>query len=371
MPATGVRRVRVGVVGAGLIAQVMHLHYLRELSERFEIAGLCDLVPANASAVAARFGISDTYADWHDLLEAPIDAVLVATSGSHAAIAIEAARRDLHVLVEKPMCYSTAEAGQMVEAASEHGVTLMVGYQKRYDPAYLRFRDEMTRIEDPRLLRIMTLESPYWAYVEHYATIAPQSPPPETVDRLRGEARAAVTQAIGDATPFEQEIYEGVLLASLVHELNALRGLLGEPDVLEHASLREGSLSLIFRFGDLPVTLDRIDLPGASRYRMEFALYGPKRRATMSFPSPFLRSEPTLLQFENGEPGTTRSSWSEEITSYESAFKRELICFHDAITRGIEPATPGADVIRDIALCQSIIEAHRTGRPVEQPSIPR
>ena len=36
-------RLRVGVIGCGLIAQVMHLHYLRELADRFEIAALCDL----------------------------------------------------------------------------------------------------------------------------------------------------------------------------------------------------------------------------------------------------------------------------------------------------------------------------------------
>ncbi len=358
-------------MGAGLIAQVMHLHYLRELADRFETVALCDIVPATAAAVAERFGIPRTCSDWRELLDMPLDAVLILTSGSHAAIAIEATRRDLHVLVEKPMCYSTAEARTMVEAAAAHDVTVMVGYQKRYDPAYLRFQEEITTIDDPRLLRITTFESPYWAYVAHYGTVAPQPAPPESLAPLVAQSEAAITEAIGTAGPFERRIYEGVLLASLVHELNALRGLLGEPDLLEHASLRESSLSLIFRFGDLPVTLDRIDLPGITRYRMEFALYGPQRRATLSFPSPFLRSEPTLLQFEDGEPGSTRSSWSDEVTSYESPFKRELVAFHEAITRGVAPATPAADVIRDIALCQAIIEAHRTGRPVEQPSLPR
>src|SRR6266446_10742644 len=82
----------VGVIGAGLIAQVMHLHYLRELSDRFETSIICDLVPENAAASAERFGIPRTCTDWRDLLDEPIDAVLVLTGGSHAPMAVEAAR---------------------------------------------------------------------------------------------------------------------------------------------------------------------------------------------------------------------------------------------------------------------------------------
>lgn len=364
-------RVRVGVIGAGLIAQVMHLHYLRELADRFEVVALCDIVPENANAVAARFGIAKVFTDWREMLDQPLDAVLVLTSGDHAPIAIAAAQRGIHALVEKPMCYSTAEGRTMVRAAADARTTLMVGYQKRYDPAYLRFRDEIAAVEDPRLLQITTLESPYWPYVEHYGAFPTQPPAPERLAEMRATADAAVRQAIGEVDPLARQVYQGVLLASLVHELNALRGLLGEPDVLEHASLRPGSLSLLFRFGDLPVTLDRVDLPGIARYRMDFTLHGPTRRATLSFPSPFLRSAPTLIRIEDGEAGTTRSRVTEEITSYESAFKRELVAFHEAIAGGAPPATSGADVVRDIALCQSIIAAHVSGRPVERPSEPR
>ena len=111
------RRLRVGVVGAGLIAQVMHLHYLRELADRYEVSVLCDIAPANAAASAERFGVPKTFTDWREMLREPMDAVLVLTAGSHAPIAIEAARAGLHVLVEKPMCFSTQEAQAMIDAA--------------------------------------------------------------------------------------------------------------------------------------------------------------------------------------------------------------------------------------------------------------
>ena len=132
-----------------------------------------------------------------------------------------------------------------------------------------------------------------------------------------------------------------MLLDTLVHELNTVRGLLGEPDRLDYVDLREGSLTAMLRFGDLPVAIHWIDLPGIARYKMEFAVYAPARRLTLSFPSPFLRSEPTLLEIEDGDPGSPHSRVAQEITSYESPFKRELLAFHDSVTRGTPPLTSG------------------------------
>ena len=361
-------RVKVGVVGAGLIAQVMHLHYLRELSDRFEISVLCDIAPENAAASAERFGVPKVCTDWRELLREPIDAVLVLTAGSHAPMAIEAARAGLHVLVEKPMCFSTTEAQAMVDAADAAGVTLMVAYNKRYDPAYLRFQEEASALVDARLLRVTTLESPFQPYVAHYP-LAPISRPPEgDIERLRAETAASITAAIGDVDEFLRRTYHAVLLDTLVHEINAVRGVLGEPDRLDYVDLREGSLSAMLHFGSLPVAIHWIDLPGIARYKMEFVLFAPDRRVNLSFPSPFLRNEPTILEIEGGEPGTARSHVSHEITSYESGFKRELIAFHDSVVNGTRPVTSGADAMRDIALCQAIIESYRTGRPIDQPT---
>ena len=62
-------RLKVGVVGAGVIAQVMHLNYLRELSDRFEIVALCDISGENANNNAQRYDIAKTYSDWREMLE--------------------------------------------------------------------------------------------------------------------------------------------------------------------------------------------------------------------------------------------------------------------------------------------------------------
>src|SRR5437763_12944584 len=129
-------RLRVGVIGCGLIAQVMHLPYLRELSDRFMLTAVCDISDDVQATCAQEYGVPEQYSSWQELIARPLDAVLVLTSGSHAPIAIAPARAGLHALVEKPMCFSVAEGQEMIAAAEAAGTVLMVGYNKRYDPAY-------------------------------------------------------------------------------------------------------------------------------------------------------------------------------------------------------------------------------------------
>ncbi len=361
-------RVRVGLVGTGVIAQVMHLHYLAELADRYEVAAVCDLDAGSARACAERYRVPAVCTDWRDLLSQSLDAVMVLTSGSHAPIAEAAALAGRHVFVEKPMCYSADEGRAMVAAAERAGVKLMTGYPKRYDPAFTRMREEMAGLSGARLLRVTTFESPLRPYIEHYPLL-PRSPLPAEVSAgLRADSDERVRAATGAASDLERQVYERVLLDTLVHELNTVRGLLGEPTRLEHASLALDQVTVMLRFGELPVAIHWIDLPGIARYGMEFALYAPDRRLRLTFPSPFLRNEPATLEIEDGAAGSARAWRTEEVVSYQSGFKRELEAFHDWIATGREPVTAGRDGLRDIALCQAIIDSHHRGAPVDDPT---
>ena len=293
-------KVRVGLVGTGVIAQVMHLHYLAELADRFEVAAVCDLDGESARACAERYGIPAAFTDWRELVAHPLDAVMVLTSGSHAPIAEAAARAGRHVFVEKPMCYSAAEGQAMVAAAEAAGVILMVGYPKRYDPAFARMREETAELDGARLLRVTTFESPLRPYIGHYPLLPRVPLPAEVADGLRADSDERIMAAIGTATELERQVYEMVLLDTLVHELNTVRGLLGEPTRLDYASLALDHVTVMLRFGDLPAAIHWIDLPGIARYEMEFALYAPDRRLRLTFPSPFLRNEPAMLEIEGG-----------------------------------------------------------------------
>ena len=155
----------------------------------------------------------------------------------------------------------------------------------------------------------------------------------------------------------------------MVHEFNAVRGLLGEPDRLDFSDIRENGLTVVLRFGATQCIIAWVDLPGIARYQMEFAFYAPERRLTLSFPSPFLRSMPTLLNGRRQGIPRLRRAWSnEQVVSYAESFKEELIHFHDCVTSGRPPVTSGEDALRDIALCEAIVNAHLARRPLQNPT---
>jgi predicted dehydrogenase len=363
-------RLRVGVIGCGLVAQVMHLPHLRELDDRFEVAAVCDLSPAALEFAGAMFPSARRHSAWEELL-ADVDAVLVLTAGSHAPVAVAAAEAGVHVFVEKPMCFSVEEGEQMIAAARAAGVVLMVGYMKRYDPSY----EELARTLDPgrvTFARITTLESPIEAYALHHRRPAPQALDPDVLARLVADDEARLRAALHGDDPFLVRAYRALLLDSMVHELNGVRGLLGEPTALHSARIwgEPSGVTLTASFGDVEAAFAWIDLPGIARYSQDWSFYGPDARATLEFPSPLLRNAPTRLVLEDGEPGGVASRRIEHTVSYEEAFKRELEEFAAAIAEGREPRTGGEDGLRDVALCRSIIAAHAGGGPVAWPSRP-
>lgn len=350
-------KTRVGVVGCGLIAQVMHLPYLAELSDRFEIAAVCDLSESVARACAERYDVPDVHVRWEDLLSRDLDAVMVLNSGDHAPIAIEAARAGLHVFAEKPMALCSEAGAEMVRAAEDAGVVLMVGTMKRYDPAYERLEELFDELADLRLVRVTTLESPFQPYVAHYPLIHGEVPPRELIDRIKEAEERAVDAALGDADEETRFCYRWILLDNLVHEINALRGILGEPSEVRYADLTPRCASVNLRFGEVDCHLSWVDLPGIARYKQEFAFYALDHRMTLQFPSPFLRAMPTRLLIESGDPGSAHSWQREEVVSYEEAFKRELIEFSECVATDREPRTSGADGLADLRLCELIARA--------------
>jgi predicted dehydrogenase len=347
--------VRVGVIGCGLVAQVMHLPHLRELGDRFEVAAVCDLAPGALEFAGAMFPGASRHSDWRELL-GEVDAVLVLTAGSHAPVAIAAAEAGVHVFVEKPMCFSVAEGEAMIAAARAHGVVLMVGYMKRYDPSYEALQASLDRAQ-LTFARITTLVSPIEPYALHHARPAPSAPDPDVLAELIADDDRRLREGLGSDDPFLLHAYRAMLLDSMVHELNGVRGLLGEP-ALHHARITETSLTVTASFDGIEAVFAWIDLPGIARYAQDWSFYGPDSRATLEFPSPLLRSQPTRLVIEGGEPGGVASSRTERIVSYEEAFKRELEEFHAAIAEGREPRTGGEDGLRDVALCRAIVMAH-------------
>ncbi len=131
------KRLRVGIIGCGGIANGKHMPSLKALN-RVDLVAFCDIIREKAEKAAAEYGTPDAkvYTDYMELIaDASIDVVHVCTPNrSHADITVDALHAGKHVMCEKPMAKTAADARRMVEAAKVTGKKLTIGYQHRHKP---------------------------------------------------------------------------------------------------------------------------------------------------------------------------------------------------------------------------------------------
>lgn len=136
------RKIKVGIIGCGGIANGKHMPSLAKL-DNVEMVAFCDIVEERAKKAAEKYGTKDAkvYKDYKELLnDKSIDVVHVCTPNkSHSFITIDALNSGKHVMCEKPMAKTSAEARAMVEAAKKSKKKLTIGYQNRFraDSQYL------------------------------------------------------------------------------------------------------------------------------------------------------------------------------------------------------------------------------------------
>src|SRR5262245_8401904 len=132
-------RLRVALVGCGRIAHV-HCAYLRQVPE-VELVGACDIQRASREQLAGRWQVP-TYVDMDELLDAaqPDIVHVVTPPATHASVSLELLAAGVHVLVEKPMALTTAEADAMVLAAQRANKYLTVDHNRWFDPVVQQAR---------------------------------------------------------------------------------------------------------------------------------------------------------------------------------------------------------------------------------------
>ena len=126
-------RVRIGVIGAGAIAQLAHLPVLSKMRGA-ELSAICDNDRPKARALADRFGIPDSFSDIEDLLELDtLDAVVVATPNHlHEPHVLSALAAKLHVLCERPLALNSRGVERILAAAQRAGKMVLVANNHRF-----------------------------------------------------------------------------------------------------------------------------------------------------------------------------------------------------------------------------------------------
>ncbi|AOV08640.1 Gfo/Idh/MocA family protein [Sporosarcina ureilytica] len=128
------KRLRVGIIGAGLIAKDVHIpHYLGQ-GDRVEVVAIADVNEARAAEVAEVFGIPKTYRSYQEMFaQVKLDAVSICIPNKfHKEATIAALEAGCHVLCEKPPAMTVKEAKQMAETAKQTGKILTFGFHYRY-----------------------------------------------------------------------------------------------------------------------------------------------------------------------------------------------------------------------------------------------
>ncbi|MBX3010867.1 MAG: Gfo/Idh/MocA family oxidoreductase [Caldilineaceae bacterium] len=130
-------RLRIGVLGAGPIAQAAHLEATRK-ARNAELVAICDAAPDLLERAAAIHQPQVIYTDFDAMLADPtIEAVIIGVADQfHVALAQQAIAAGKHVLVEKPLGVGIAECEALRQPLQASGLVFQIGNNKRFDPGF-------------------------------------------------------------------------------------------------------------------------------------------------------------------------------------------------------------------------------------------
>lgn len=356
-------QLRVGVIGLGEVAQIIHLPILDSLSSGYALTAICDISPSLLTEIGQRYGVPEEarHLDFHELAgRNDLDVVFVLNSDEyHADCAIAAMQSGKHVMVEKPMCLTMAEAENIIHERDAAGVRLMVGYMRRYAPAFIEAVDRVRGMDSINYVRVRDIIGQNRLIIDQVADVVrPDDIPPELGKDRQMRAARLVAEAIGDAPP---ELARGYrLLCGLSsHDLSAMRELIGMPKRVLSASHWNGGafLHVVMDYGEFQAVLET-GVDSQVRFDAHIEVYGERSSVRIQYDTPYIRHLPTRLftTETNGAEYTER----EVRPTFADPYTRELEQLHAAIATGAEIKTTAEDFTEDLLLFQQIIAAIRS-----------
>ena len=348
-------KLRVGVIGCGQIAQIMHLPYLMELPQ-YEIAAVCDISAKVVNTVGEWFGVGNRYVDYEDLLAQPeIDIVAVLTM-DHGDIAEAAAEAGMHLFVEKPFCFDPAEGRRVLSAVERNGVMLMVGYMKRYDPGYEYGMARMRAMDDVRLIRVHDFAGDFNVHEPLYTLVTGDDIPSDVLAAGAAKIDAAAKAALGKSHAHLSDLYNMLLMLSS-HDLAILRGAFGAADGVRFSdAISPTEIVSVLDFGHQRRCVFEAGVwPDYLWWDEQLTAYGKNETVSIAFPNPYVKYAPTTVTIQANEDGSPVQKVVP--ASHEEAFRLEWLHFYDCIREGRDVRTTGADANADVELAVEMIRA--------------
>ncbi len=356
-------KIRVGVLGCGQIAQIMHLPFLSE-SPDFEIAALCDLSIGTAEAVAARYGVSTVYVSSEELMADPdVDAIIVC-SFDHATVALDAIRAGKHLLVEKPLAFTPAEGRTVLAAAEAAGTVAMVGYMKLFDPGFEQALQSIAESGPARVRTVHNLAGRFDIAKTMYDQLRVDDIAAGVLEASLADVNDRIAAHLGDHAGY-LELYTMLLMLG-AHDLSVIRAAFGAPSRVAYASNRgqKHLLAVLEYDADVPVVFE---IGTGSRFDWwdEWVeVDTDTSEIRVEFSHPYVRYAPTRVNIRESRVGV--ESRAVVTASPDDPFRRELKHFADAIRTGVPVRSTVAGGLADLELATDIIMAlpalARTGK---------
>jgi predicted dehydrogenase len=336
----------------------MHLPHLKELDEVYEIVALCDVSPGTLKHVGDYYGVARRHADYRDLLKEPMDAVAIFSADSHGQVIVDALQRGKHVFAEKPMCFTLREADEILSAHRQAGTTCMIAYMKRYDPGFRYAQPLIRSMKSLQTVHITILEDAAGNQVGHHDIRRVPDVPADVRAKLQADQHALIREAIGDFTPLEGRVFAHNLLSTMVHHINLLRALSGDPEEVLFTDVwhdGRGTVTCLRYASGVRAIVSLQYLLDLAHFEETLAYYGQADRIRVVFPSPFFRNTPTPVIVEGMEDG--KPFEKRVIASMREAFKEELLHFSECVQTGKTPITTPEEARGDVALLHQIFRA--------------
>jgi len=338
---------KVGIIGCGEIAQISHIPFLFELPY-FEVDAICDLSSIVVETLGEKYGISKRFVDFRELIkDDDLDVVLV-TNKNHAEPVLEAIQNRKHVYVEKPIAFNLRQADEIVKAVDTSNVKLMVGYMKRYDPAYHVMKKKISEIEHLHMIRVHEFAGSYSINKEIYDLVKASDLDPDLlIDVIKKDQQ----QMLEDIGPEKTDLIDAhdIMIHLCIHDINALHGLYGLPDKIVSAELFDGNFvtalmkyengtHLIWESGNLVTLMD---------WDETLTFFGSNFSAELKFPFPYLKNAASEVNIRGNDGSSIVRN--QIIASYDEAFRRAWQHFYECIIEDREPLTNALQAREDLA----------------------
>ena len=343
-------KIKIGFVGVGSMGQCAHLKNYATLGDRCEVVALAELVEAQGQAVAARYGVPRVYPSHTEMLEKEALDGIVASQpfNRHGVLLPEILEAGVPVFTEKPLAASVEVGERIAAAVRGSGTWHMVGYHKRSDPATMRARAEIDRLQETGELGRMTyvrllMPAGDWVAGGFDDLIRVDGPRPEMeVDPPAGDMSAEV---YGRYTGF---------VNYYIHQVNLLRHLLGEPYQVTYAD-PSGVLLAGQSDGGVACTIEMSPYQTSIDWQESALVCFEQGYIQIELPAPLASNRPGKVTIFRDPEGGDGPHTTVPQLPWIHAMRQQAINFIAAIRGEIEPLTQAAEALEDLRVARQYI----------------